>query len=295
MEKAIINGVLLVDKPTGPTSFAVINKIKKMFRPKKIGHAGTLDPAATGLLMVCLGEATKVSSYLMDSEKTYEFEIFFGRQTDTLDDQGKTTALDNTLVDEDTLRAALKTFEGPQSQVPPKYSAIKVKGKKLYEYARRDHDVDIPRRDIHILDLQLLDFNFPVVKCRVRCSKGTYVRALARDIAHHLGTLGIARHIHRVHSGNFTLEMAHRLEDVLNWTLPDLTAALKPIEWALKDLPSYQANAQEMEDLKCGRRISCKAGNFSEGATLLLMDPDQKAQGLLSYASETLKIKRGFF
>lgn len=215
-----MNGILLVNKPSGITSFDCIRKIRKALNIKKIGHSGTLDPLATGVLVVLLEDATKLSEYMMSEVKSYEFEVIFGIMTDTEDVCGKvileetTSDITNELID-----GALKSLYGKIEQVPPMYSAIKVNGKKLYEYARSGDIIERKSREIEVFDLKRIsdvEKYETYQKCRfiATVSKGTYIRSLATQIGEKLSKIATISKLHRTSSGNYTIDNCYSLEDI---------------------------------------------------------------------------------
>jgi len=233
-EKVKVSGVILVDKPKGMTSQQVVSKVKYLFKSpihdsKKAGHTGTLDPMATGLLPICLGEATKFSHYQLDADKSYQATILLGSQTDTGDADGQiVTQASIPEFDEASLATIAQQFLGSQQQIPPMYSALKKDGKKLYEYARAGIEVDRPPRDITIKAINLQMIDDTQINLTVTCTKGTYVRVLAEDIAKQLGTLGHLTALRRTQVGNFSIDDAialssleeHSLEERQSWLLP---------------------------------------------------------------------------
>ncbi|MGM8900320.1 tRNA pseudouridine(55) synthase TruB, partial [Psychrobacter sp. 1Y4] len=206
-EKIKVSGVILVDKPKGMTSQQVVSKVKYLFKSpihdsKKAGHTGTLDPMATGLLPICLGEATKFSHYQLDADKSYQATILLGSQTDTGDADGQVVAQSAIpAFDDASLESIAQQFLGAQQQIPPMYSALKKDGKKLYEYARAGIEIDRPPRDITIKAIELHAIDDIQIRLTVTCTKGTYVRVLAEDIAKTLGTLGHLTALRRTQVG----------------------------------------------------------------------------------------------
>ena len=215
-EQQTPSGILVFDKPQGFTSHDVVAKLRGILRTRKIGHGGTLDPMATGVLPIFVGGATKASDYAAAQDKTYEAGFTLGFSTDTQDTTGTVTAQSEKRVTEDEVRAALNTFLGAQKQVPPMYSAIKIDGQKLYDLARKGKDVERPARDITILDIALLDFDEQAQKgaFRVTCSKGTYVRTIVHDLGQKLGTCAAMHALTRIRSGVYTLAQAVTFETV---------------------------------------------------------------------------------
>ena len=210
-----MDGIIVVNKPEKFTSHDIVNKIRKELNIKKVGHAGTLDPLATGVLPILLGEGTKLSKYLINHDKEYIATIKLGEKTDTGDITGKVikTADINNYSKEDIINM-LKSFEGKQEQIPPMYSAIKINGKKLYEYARKGQTVDIESRIIEIYEIELLGFDTKTIEIRVKCSKGTYIRRLCEDIAEKIGTVGTMAKLQRTQVGDFRLQNSIELEEL---------------------------------------------------------------------------------
>lgn len=218
--------LLLVDKPKGISSFGVVAKLRKITGQKRIGHAGTLDPNATGLLIVGIGrESTrKLGDLAKGTRKTYIADIFLGEERDTDDSEGKITNvwegitnLTNSDVGAPSLQKVIHTieaFEGKQEQIPPIFSAIKKNGKKAYEVARKGHTIEMEPRSIEIFSIQLIAYNFPLLIIEVECSSGTYIRALARDIGKKLGTFGYLKDLRRTKIGEYRVEKAGELDEL---------------------------------------------------------------------------------
>ncbi len=211
-----LNAILLVNKECGYTSRDVINILNKKFKTKKIGHTGTLDPIASGVLVVCIGKYTKLVSKITAYEKTYIAEIKLGIKTDTGDITGKVLKTKEFNVTKDKLKKTLKSFLGKQIQTVPKYSAVKVNGKKLYEYARNNEYVELPQREIEIKDIKLLEFNNDIIKFETTVSKGTYIRSLIEDICEKLNTVGTMKSLIRTKQGNFKIEDSFNLKEIEN-------------------------------------------------------------------------------
>ncbi len=213
-----MDGILIVNKPKQYTSHDVCAKIKKIGKTK-VGHTGTLDPMATGVLPLLLGQGTKLSAYITNHSKTYEAVLQLGIQTDTADAEGKvikSQAVQEKSLEEKNIAQVLKSLEGKQTQLPPKYSAIKVNGKKLYEYARKNEAVEIPKREIEIYKIELLEIqkDKQTISFRVQCSKGTYIRTLCETIAIKLETVGYMKELTRTRVGQFHLENAITIEQI---------------------------------------------------------------------------------
>ena len=210
------NGILIINKDKGYTSRDVVNVISKLFGTKKVGHNGTLDPLATGVLVICLNRYTKLNELLASNEKEYIAEVTLGIKTDTLDIEGKVLEEKETFVNKEDLEKTLKKYETTYEQEVPIYSAVKVNGKKLYEYARSGEKVILPKKKVTIKKIELLKFkdNKFTFKCLV--SKGTYIRSLIRDILDDLGVIGTMSNLTRTKQGVFDIENSYSLEDVRN-------------------------------------------------------------------------------
>ena len=231
-----MNGILLIHKPSGMTSHDVVNRIRRILHTKKVGHCGTLDPDATGVLVLCIGKATKALQFLMSEEKEYITTLSLGTATDTYDASG--TVIESREYDGvENVVEVLQSFVGNQKQIPPIYSAIKVKGKKLYEYARNHEEVKIEPRDIIIHEIELLQQDENEITLRVRCSKGTYIRSLCYDLAKALGYPGHMKDLIRTKSGNFSLENCFTLEQIENgeYTTVSLEEALNSYQQLVVD------------------------------------------------------------
>lgn len=210
------NGLLIINKEKGYTSRDVVNIISKIFGVKKIGHNGTLDPLATGVLVVCLNKYTKLNELLSSSEKEYVAEVTLGIKTDTLDIEGNVTDKRFEMVNRNDLVKVLKSFERTYEQEVPLYSAVKVNGKKLYEYARSGTEVILPKREVTIKKIELLDFNEDRFTFKCLVSKGTYIRSLIRDILADLNVIGTMSNLTRTRQGIFDIKDAYTLADIRN-------------------------------------------------------------------------------
>ena len=210
-----MDGIILINKPAGMTSRDVVNKLRKILHTKKVGHCGTLDPDATGVLVVCINKATKVLQFLTSESKEYVATLNLGVSTDTYDASGKVLETkEYQKIDDDKIIACLKSFIGKQEQKPPLYSAIKIKGKKLYEYARSGENVEVPTRVVTIDYIDVLEIKENLIKFKVGCSKGTYIRSLCFDIAAKLGYPGHMQDLIRTKSGKFALNDCFTLEEI---------------------------------------------------------------------------------
>lgn len=209
-----MDGVILVDKEKGFTSHDVVSIVKKKLNTKKVGHAGTLDPMATGVLPILVGKGTKISKYLIEHDKTYVATIKLGIKTSTGDLEGNVIKTADYVIDENTIREVLESVVGIQKQIPPIYSAIKVNGKKLYEYARKGEQVEIPEREIEIYSIKLENIIGDEITFEVKCSKGTYIRTLCEDVAEKLGTVGTMSALKRTQVNTFTISNSIKIDEI---------------------------------------------------------------------------------
>ncbi len=211
-----MNGILVVNKSKGVTSRDVVNSVCKILNTKKIGHTGTLDPIATGVLVLCIGKATKLVEILTNDDKEYIATVKLGILTDTLDMDGKILKEEKVYVTKEKLINALNSFVGTYEQEVPIYSAVKIDGKKLYEYARSGKKVNLPKRNIKIKNIELLELNYEEYKFKVSVSKGTYIRSLIKDINEKLGIIGSMSDLKRTRQGKFNINDSYDLEKIKN-------------------------------------------------------------------------------
>jgi tRNA pseudouridine55 synthase len=248
-----LNGFLLVNKPEGPSSFDVVKITRKALNIRKIGHSGTLDPLASGLMILAVGDATRLLPFLPSEPKTYYFKVQFGETTDSLDRGGDVCERCNIIPTEKEIIASLDHFSGIVTQTPPKYSAIKIKGRRAYHLARRKKDFKIPDKKVKIFSLQLREYdnNRGEAFFKTVCSRGTYIRSLSRDIAEIAGTLGYASKIHRTEIGDFSIKDAVPLKEI------ELNAKknIIQIHKAFRSFPSYIASPEQIKDISVGRDI----------------------------------------
>lgn len=264
-----ISGWLVVDKPAGLTSTAVVNKVRWAFDAKKAGHAGTLDPDATGLLAVALGEATKTVPYVTDALKAYEFTVRWGQATNTDDAEGEVIATRDTRPSEDEIKAALGQFIGDIQQVPPKFSAVKIDGERAYKLARDGEEVEIDARPLWVEELLLADVpDTDHAVFEMTCGKGGYVRSIARDLGEALGCLGHVVTLRRLWSGPFDLENAVTLDQVEELARsPEIDALLRPLEEGLLDLPELRCSEIAATRLRNGNAAEVIGSDVEFGDT----------------------------
>ena len=289
--KSIVSGVLLIDKPQGMTSQQVVSKVKYLLKSdvhdsKKAGHTGTLDPMATGLLPICLGEATKFSHYQLDAIKSYQAIIKLGEQTDTGDAEGEIIAtIPVPNVTQAMLQSVTEQFLGEIMQVPPMYSALKKDGKKLYELAREGIEVERTARPLTIYELSLTPLSDQQLQLTVTCSKGTYVRVLAEDIAKALGTLGHLTALRRIRTGDFEIANAITLADFAALDVAARFDKLLAVDACVHSLPSLVLDDSQSKRIQQGQRLNVKATmltqqlNLTASQTFRLFDDQQQFLG----------------
>ena len=266
------NGWLVIDKPSGFTSFQVVKVIRKLYSVKKAGHAGTLDPLATGILPVALGEATKTIPYIIYTDKTYHFTVCWGDDRDTNDSDGRVIATSKKRPSEESIMNILENFKGKFEQVPPDYSAIKVNGQRAYKLAREQKPVQLKARTVEVKSIKLLKIPDPDhAEFCVTTSKGFYVRSLARDLGLKLGTFGHIVSLRRSQVGSFYEKDSILLDSLLALEHSrDKFEALLPVERGLDDIPALSLSESSAERLRCGQSIS-----VTEEANWLDEKPDK--------------------
>ncbi len=255
--KRAIDGVLLLDKPLGYSSNQALQQVKRLYQAAKAGHTGSLDPLATGLLPICLGEATKFSHFLLDADKSYRALVQLGSTTTTGDVEGEVLSRSDVNVTAEQLRAALQKFIGDIEQVPPMYSALKHQGKALYEYARDGVDVARSARQVKIFSIDLISFDMQSQRFEmdVVCSKGTYIRTLAEDIGHALGCGAHLAGLRRLSTAHFRLEHAYTLEQLEELTMEQRDDILLGADAAVADLPQVELDADSTFYLLRGQSV----------------------------------------
>lgn len=290
----MFNGIANLLKPPGITSFAIIKKISKMLNEKKVGHIGTLDPAAAGVLGVCFGKATKVIPFLDDSRKEYICEMKLGQRTDSLDLDGRIIAEDinwNNLSAAE-IKTCISSFSGQQKQVPPMFSALHYQGKRLYQLARRGIIVERKSRDIEIFKIETIKINLPFIRFKVEVSKGSYIRALVRDIGKRLNTNSVMTFLLRTKSGPFTIDNSVTFEEIKEKGQDILLKIYEPL-----DLPHYTVTDEEYQRAENGnyliknnfveKEISLKEDDyfllFSESKELVALSQYQIKDGYEIY------------
>lgn len=281
-----MNGVFLVDKEAGVTSRDVVNEIIKKTETNKVGHTGTLDPLATGVLAVCVGRATKLVDFLTSADKTYIAEITLGIETDTLDLEGSVLKEIFPNVSDNDIFEAVNSMKGKYNQEVPLYSAIKVNGRKLYEYAREGIPVELPKREVEIYDISVIspiirENNKVVFSIECSVSKGTYIRSLVRDIAYKLNTIGIMSKLRRIKQGNFLIDDCKQIEDV---RIADMIS----IKELLKDCYMVMVDDILKKDILNGKIIS----NIYGKDEVVFIDSDELVLAIYQvYEKDNTKLK----
>ena len=291
-----MEGILNIDKPAGMTSHDVVGRVRRVAGMRKVGHSGTLDPAATGVLVVCLGRATRLIEYLVGRPKTYHGVVRLGQTTDSYD-------ADRTITQErpipegltpEQLETVLETFRGDILQIPPMVSAIKKDGKKLYELARQGITIERPARPVTIYQLAQLNLNLPEIELRIQCSAGTYIRSIAHDIGEILGCGAHLNSLRRESVGEFDLESAIPLDHL---TPENISSHLKPPMFAVKHMPRLDVTEEETVDLLNGKLVQKESHQLKEVAQGTLMqtyDPAGQFIGLVTANGDFLKAKKMF-
>lgn len=281
-----MNGVFLVDKEAGVTSRDVVNEIIKKTETNKVGHTGTLDPLATGVLAICVGRATKLVDYLTSSNKTYIAEVTLGIETDTLDLEGKILKEEVVNCSDEDIIQVISSMLGKYEQEVPLYSAIKVNGKKLYEYAREGIPVELPKREVEIFNIKLIEpiireNNRVIFSIECNVSKGTYIRSLVRDIAQKLNTVGIMSNLRRIKQGNFSIDDCKSMDDIR-------IADLVPIKELLKDCHMVVVDDVLKNDVLNGKLIN----NIYDSDEVVFIDKDDNVLAIYhTYDKDNTKIK----
>ncbi len=258
----MINGILPVDKPGNLSSAQVVARVKRAFGAKKAGHTGTLDPFATGLMLIALGKACRISKFFLEGNKSYLAQVTFGFETDTYDRTGTPTltADPDTLsrVSPDRVKQALEAFKGPQDQVPPSFSALKHKGQPLYKLARQGEMIEKPPRKIHIFDIGIEFMDLPVFSFHVHCSSGTYIRSLAHDMGQRLGCPAHLSGLVRTGSSGFCLENALPLDRVEQTDKTLLESSVISMAEALSFMSGFRADRAIVQKIRHGQELTCR-------------------------------------
>jgi tRNA pseudouridine55 synthase len=260
-KRNVVNGWLILNKPIGLTSVAALNRVKRLFNARKAGHAGTLDPLATGVLPIAFGEATKTVPYAVDAQKSYRFTVAWGAETTTDDSEGEIVDESAERPEREAIEAALDAFRGDIEQTPPRYSAVKVEGARAYDLAREGEAFELRARTVSVNRLDIVDIpDADTCVFEADCGRGTYVRAIARDLGRALGCLGHICALERTRVGRFHVEDAATLEDIEAAADAEaepgrLSALLAPVQLALADMPEIKLSASDAARLRRGQSV----------------------------------------
>lgn len=294
-----MNGIIIVDKPQGKTSHDIVYAIRRLTGIKKVGHTGTLDPMATGVLPICIGSATKVSDMLTLSDKGYTAEFVLGKTTDTLDAEGTVLTETEVNLTEDEIRAAIMSFVGETEQIPPMYSAIKQNGKKLYELARQGIEVERKARKVTINSIDILEINGGSITIDVSCSKGTYIRTLCADIGEKLGTGAYMTKLRRTKTGMFDISESHTLEELgtlksETGTLNEgtLKSVLIPVDKIFEEYPEIILNEKQKKSVTNGVRMTYKG---KENQSYRVYDEDKNFLCISKIIDGKLTLEKSFW
>ena len=291
MEKNNINGILLLDKPLMMSSNQAIQKIKRKFNIKKLGHTGTLDPLATGLLPVCLGKATRISRFLIESDKTYQAKIKLGSKTSTGDKEGEVIQTSSAQVSNDpfVIEQLLQSFIGKQEQMPPMYSALKIKGKRLYKLAMQGIDIPRKTRSIQIYSIELISQNQNHLELVINCSKGTYIRTLAEDIAYKIGTVGHIDELRRLNINCFDKSQMYSFDEIMS--SKSIDNYLIAIDAPLKHLMKVDIEKSVSKMFMNGLPISVDQNSMKDSDYVRIYDNETKFLGLGTYSGGCINPK----
>lgn len=283
----MVNGMVLLDKPAGLTSHDLVDRIRRIFKQRRVGHTGILDPMATGLMIMLLGKGTLLSSELTGADKLYSAVIEFGRATDSFDSEGKTTQeVDPGQVSAETFEQLALEYRGDVNLLVPAFSAAKYEGKKMYESARRGEPVPEKHKTVKIYSIDIVDFNWPLVKLDVHCSAGTYVRSLAHEMGQRLGCGGYLKSLVRVAVGSFTLDQAVTLELLAELVQQGDCSAIRPLIEALPGKPRITVRPEYYRSILEGRPFIKRYLGDTDyqgpgGCLSLLLGPDNKVLAIV--------------
>ena len=283
-----MNVIINLNKPSGITSRQAVTKVQRLLGARKAGHAGTLDPMATGVLIICLNEATKVTRFLMDMDKQYIARIKLGERTDTYDAEGRVTeSKDISFLKEADVFDAVRTFKGVIRQKPPMYSAVKIGGKTLYKLARKGIEIDRPERTVHVYDIGITSIDMPYFDVTISCSKGTYIRSLCDDIGMKLGTGAHMTSLERKAVGGFHVNNALSFDE-----LTSSEGLFYSIDQALIKLPAIELKEADYQKLKHGMKIVSETFKPYDGEFLRMQDPEGRLFAIGRAESNIVSVER---
>ena len=288
--KRPVNGVLLLDKPAGLSSNTALQKARRLYRAEKAGHTGVLDPLATGLLPVCFGEAAKFAQYLLDADKAYTATLKLGEASSTGDAEGEIVATGRADISPAEFQTACAALTGNIRQVPPMFSALKHEGKPLYEYARKGIVIERKARDITVYAIDITRFAAPQAVIDVRCSKGTYIRTLAEDIAKQLNTFAHLTALRRTETAGFTIAQSHTLDGLAALDESGRNALLMPCDVLVQHLPRLVLNDTAVKMLRCGQRPQF-SDDLTDDTPYRVYDKGGRFIGLVTYQKDIGRLK----
>jgi tRNA pseudouridine55 synthase len=291
----MVHGVINVRKEKGMTSFSVVARCRRIFGQKKIGHTGTLDPDAEGVLVVCLGKGTKLVDMLSHGTKTYEAVLMLGCVTDTQDTSGTVLREYEVDVSPDEAEAAVLSFEGPQMQVPPMYSALKVDGKKLVDLARRGIEVERKAREVTFSDIEILETDLPRVRFRVTCSKGAYIRTLCEDIGMKLGCGGCMESLLRTRTGRFEIGEALTLDEISEKVSEGDLSFVMPIDRFFDEYPKVQVPESLDADIRNGNRFELRGLSDIPNKKVRVYLSDGAFAGIYKKSGKRFSLEKHFY
>ncbi|MBN3860524.1 tRNA pseudouridine(55) synthase TruB [Neisseriaceae bacterium PsAf] len=289
MKKAI-NGVFLLNKAHDISSNHALQQIKRLFNAQKAGHTGTLDPLATGLLPICFGEATKFAQYLIDADKTYLATLKFGQATTTGDKEGEIILTSDVAFSEKDLKLHTQQFIGCIQQTPPMFSALKHDGIPLYQYARKGINIERKSREIEIFAIDIVNFDFPYATLKIHCSKGTYIRTLAEDLAKSMDSFAYLENLARMKTNHFDIKNAYPFNEIQNYSEPELESLLLPIDTLISHFDKIKLNSLQEKQIKNGQLVQYSL-NYEIMTSLSLYSMDDDFIGLGVYDPQLMAIK----
>jgi tRNA pseudouridine55 synthase len=282
-------GVLNIDKPTGLTSREVVDQIQRIVRPSKVGHAGTLDPLATGVLIVCVGHATRLIELIQSGRKCYRARFELGRHSDTDDITGNVTlGGDWKPISKDQLQCALAGFVGRIQQVPPQYSAVHVDGQRAYKLARKGKSFELTAKTVDVYSIRIIEVRMPEIEVEIECGSGTYIRSIGRDLGQKLGCGAVMTSLQRTSVSHFDIADAIRVESVEADTIGQ---HLLPALSAVQDLPRRQLTEDETVTVRCGKSLAVTAESQSHERRIVLVDPAGQMLGMAEFQIEEQRLQ----
>lgn len=289
MTRNNINGIFLFDKHSKITSNSALQKVKNIFNANKAGHSGTLDPLATGLLPICFGEATKVSSYLLHSSKTYVVTAKLGEITDTGDSEGRTIDTKRiSILSQSDFKKYLDSFLGESLQKPPMFSAVKVNGKRLYKYAQKGEIIERDYRKIHIYKITLINLTEKKFEIKVKCSKGTYIRVLIEDIAKNMGNYAHVTQLRRTNIDLLENYQMHTFIQISDMSKNELQNCIHPLDIVFKNMPKIKINTDESTKFNNGQNIKIDNEELNIDKTIIVYNESNQLQGIGLVLSENI-------